>query len=130
MYPCTCALIFAVMKPSSVATPSFKTGTSFGMTVVTRTSGAGGATCSALREQPLVIPSSRAAVMRSVLVRTFILFNPSSLSAYRTKVVRVFSQKQARRWLLSYGVSPALAVDPSRCRAGTRHPYLHQDSRV
>src|SRR4029077_4813688 len=118
------------MKPSSVATPSFKTGTSFGTTIVARTSGVAGATCSALREQPLVIPSSRAAAMRTVLVRTFILFNLSSLRAYRTKVVHVFSQKQALRWLLSYGVSPALAVDPSRCRAGTRHPYLHQDSKV
>src|SRR4029453_4246460 len=84
------------MKPSSVATASFTTGTSRGVTVVTSTSGGGGATCSALREQPLVIPSSRAAAMRSVLVRTFILFNPSSLRAYRTKVVRVFSQTKRR----------------------------------
>src|SRR4029453_9043916 len=82
MCPCSCALILAVTNPSSVATASCTTGMSRGVTVVTSTSGGGGATCSALREQPLAIPSSRAAAMRSVLVRTFILFNLSSLRAY------------------------------------------------
>src|SRR6266481_4540124 len=51
MYPCTCALMLALMKPSSVATRSSTRGTSCGCTVVTRTSGAGGAACGALREQ-------------------------------------------------------------------------------
>src|SRR5437868_2556618 len=39
------------MKPSSVATRSRTRGTSCGRTVVTRTSGGGGAVCAALREQ-------------------------------------------------------------------------------
>src|SRR4029077_1859117 len=54
MYPRTCALMLALMKPSRVATRSSTRGTSFGVTVVTRTSGAGGAACGALREQPAV----------------------------------------------------------------------------
>src|SRR4029077_10781461 len=121
MYPCTCALIFAVMKPSSVATASCTTGTSRGVTVVTSTSGGGGVTCSALREQPLEIVSSRAAARDSALVNMFI---------FSFNVVPVFCQKQALRWLLSYGVSPPLAVAPSRCRAETRHRYFRQDSKV
>src|SRR6266545_2053143 len=40
------------MKPSSVATRSSTRGTSCGWTVVTRTSGGGGAVCAGLREQP------------------------------------------------------------------------------
>src|ERR1700730_4859170 len=44
--------MFALMKPSSVATRSKIRGTSFGVTVVTRTSGAFAATWAGLREQP------------------------------------------------------------------------------
>src|SRR6059058_5438557 len=51
MYPCTWALMLALMNPSSVATRSSTRGTSCGATVVTRTSGAGGPTCAGLREQ-------------------------------------------------------------------------------
>src|SRR5438477_8841296 len=39
------------MKPSSVATRSSTRGTSCGFTIVTRTSGGGGAVCAGLREQ-------------------------------------------------------------------------------
>src|SRR6185437_3156331 len=53
MYPCTCALILALMKPSSVATRSSTRGTSCGCTVVTSTSGGGAAVCAGLREQPV-----------------------------------------------------------------------------
>src|SRR5512132_4119048 len=63
------------MKPSSVATASCTTGTSRGVTVVTSTSGGGGVTCSALREQPLEIVSSRAAAMGSALVNMFISYS-------------------------------------------------------
>src|SRR4029077_13621380 len=41
------------MKPSSVATRSSTRGTSRGATIVTRTSGGGGAVCAGLREQPV-----------------------------------------------------------------------------
>jgi hypothetical protein len=41
------------MKPSSVATRSRTRGTSSGFTVVTSTSGGGGAVCAGLREQPV-----------------------------------------------------------------------------
>src|SRR5262245_18830108 len=41
------------MKPSSVATRSSTRGTSAGWTVVTKTSGGGGAVCAGLREQPV-----------------------------------------------------------------------------
>src|SRR5438045_4909006 len=44
--------MLALMKPSSVATRSSTRGTSRGWTVVTKTSGAAGPTCGALREQP------------------------------------------------------------------------------
>src|SRR5437016_3411702 len=44
--------MFALMKPSSVATRSSTRGTSRGWTVVTRTSGAGGPAGVVLREQP------------------------------------------------------------------------------
>src|SRR5262249_32909524 len=43
--------MLALMKPSSVATRSSTRGTSCGVTVVTRTSGGGGAVCACLREQ-------------------------------------------------------------------------------
>src|ERR1051325_8019184 len=43
--------MFALMKPSSVATRSSTRGTSRGCTVVTETSGEFGATCAGLREQ-------------------------------------------------------------------------------
>src|SRR3954451_19762814 len=43
--------MFALMKPSNVATRSSTRGTSRGCTVVTRTSGAGGPAWGALREQ-------------------------------------------------------------------------------
>src|SRR6478672_2181190 len=43
--------MFALMYPSRVATPSFTTGTSRGITVATMTVGGGGPACSALREQ-------------------------------------------------------------------------------
>src|ERR1700722_5514642 len=43
--------MFALMKPSSVATRSNTRGTSCGCTVVTETSGAAGPACGALREQ-------------------------------------------------------------------------------
>src|SRR5882724_581026 len=52
MYPCTCALMLALMNPSSVATRSSTRGTSCGVTVVTSTSGGGGPVCAGLREQP------------------------------------------------------------------------------
>src|SRR5215212_7832098 len=52
MYPLTCALILAFMKPSKVATRSSTRGTSRGVTVATRTSGAFGAAGAGLREQP------------------------------------------------------------------------------
>jgi hypothetical protein len=39
------------MKPSNVATRSSTRGTSCGLTVVTRTSGGGGAVCAGFREQ-------------------------------------------------------------------------------
>ena len=51
MYPLTCALMLALMKPSKVATRSSTRGTSRGVTVVTRTSGAFGAAGAGLREQ-------------------------------------------------------------------------------
>src|SRR6476620_9330529 len=43
--------MFALMNPSRVATPSFTTGTSRGVTVAAMTVGGGGPACSALREQ-------------------------------------------------------------------------------
>src|SRR6476661_7541784 len=43
--------MLALMKPSNVATRSSTRGTSCGFTVVTRTSGGGGAVCAGLREQ-------------------------------------------------------------------------------
>src|SRR5882724_9831418 len=51
MYPCTCALMLALMNPSNVATRSSTRGTSRGVTVVTRTSGALAGAWAGLREQ-------------------------------------------------------------------------------
>src|SRR5215467_15759495 len=45
--------MLALMKPSNVATRSSTRGTSFGATVVTRTSAGGGPVCADLREQPV-----------------------------------------------------------------------------
>src|SRR6266550_338178 len=72
MYPCTCALMLALMKPSSVATRSSTRGTSCGLTVVTRTSGGGGAVCAGLREQLNNDDSSISSVPTRVL--RFIMF--------------------------------------------------------
>src|SRR5215468_7697152 len=46
--------MFALMKPSNVATRSSTRGTSCGSTVVTWTSGGGAAVCAGLREQLVV----------------------------------------------------------------------------
>src|SRR4029453_4495584 len=59
------------MKPSSVATASFTTGTSRGVTVVTSTSGGGGATCASLREQPLPSQASTKAPIIGIVFITY-----------------------------------------------------------
>src|ERR1700757_41588 len=54
--------MLALMKPSNVATRSSTRGTSCGCTVVTSTSGGGGAVCAGLREQLVEIdPQNRSA---------------------------------------------------------------------
>src|SRR5258708_6238140 len=64
--------MFALMKPSSVATRSRIRGTSCGFTIVTRTSGGGGAVCADFREQLNNDDSSISSVPTRVL--HFIMF--------------------------------------------------------
>src|SRR6478736_785040 len=81
MLPCTCALMLALMKPSNVATRSSTRGTSCGVTVVTRTSGGGGAVCAGLREQP---PNNEHQIS-TALTRTIRLILFLSLLAFRCR---------------------------------------------